>query len=415
MNRIGYWTCLGAKASLLLRKALNIFLDKLVHPEINPLHRHLSAYQGCGYIGFVLAVLLAMILTFYRDLSPWAMVGVVGIAVLTFLGMAMAAKIINGEEQLIYYHHEIAVIIMATILLKIMDQPILPYLDITVLGIGAFLICGRVGCLMVGCCHGRPYKWGVCYLKEHVDAGFTHYYEGVRLFPIQAVESMWVFFVVVIGVVFVLTKKIPGHALALYVINYGIGRFIFEFARGDPGRSYYWGFSEGQWISVILMIAIVWGEMSGMLPFHLWHIIATAGIVLTMIAIAIVRQSDITGKHQLLNPYHVREIAEAIDRVSSMVSERPINTGGHIVPEVVHMSSTSLGIQISAGKIKDADTSIDHYALSSQNGTMSEEAARRVADLIIQMKHLSGANRLILGGNGVFHLLVHSLSAGDQG
>ena len=31
-----------------------------------------------------------------------------------------------------------------------------PYLDATALGLGAFLACGRVGCTLAGCCHGRP-------------------------------------------------------------------------------------------------------------------------------------------------------------------------------------------------------------------------------------------------------------------
>lgn len=393
----------------------NGFMDRLVRQTVYAFRNPWPIFQVCGYTGLVLAILLTMVLIILLGLSPWVMIGIIGIAMLTFLGLAMVTKIITGEEQLIYYHHEIAIMIMAAIFLGIINQPMLPYLDITILGIGTFLVFGRVGCLMVGCCHGRPYKWGVSYRKEHVDAGFTHYYEGVRLFPIQAVESVWVLFVVIIGVVLVLTQQTPGHALAWYVINYDIGRFIFEFARGDPARPYYWGFSEGQWISIALMCAVVWAEAAQILPFHLWHIIATAGIVLTMIAIAIARQFEVTGKHQLLNPCHVREIAEAIDRVSSMVSERPINIGGHIVPEVINMSSTSLGIQISAGKIKDADTSIEHYALSSRNGTMSEEIARRVADLIIQMKHLSGANSLIPGGNGVFHVVIHPLNAGDQG
>jgi hypothetical protein len=343
------------------------------------------------------------------------MIGVIGIAMLTFLGLAMVTKIITGEEQLIYYHHEIVIIIMATISLKITNQPILSYLDITILGIGTFLVCGRVGCLMVGCCHGRPHKWGICYQKKNVDAGFTHYYEGIRLFPIQAVESIWVFFVVIIGVVFILTQQPPGQALAWYVINYDIGRFIFEFARGDPDRPYYWGFSEGQWISVILMIAVVLGEICSIIPFHLWHINATIGIVLTMIAVALNRKFRGTGKHKLVNPRHVKEIAEAIDVISSRVSEKTVLVGGYTVPEVIPLSSTSLGLLISADRIKDAEAYVEHYALSSKNGSMTEKTARSVADLIIQMKHLPGASRLITGGNGVFHLLIHPLNSGDHG
>lgn len=108
------------------------------------------------------------------------------VAVIIFLGMVMATKIITGEERLSYCDHEIVIMVVAALFLWLTHQPILFYLDITILGIGTFLFCGRIGCLMVGCCHGRPYHWGVCYRPEHAAVGFPPYYVGVRLFPIQA-------------------------------------------------------------------------------------------------------------------------------------------------------------------------------------------------------------------------------------
>jgi hypothetical protein len=141
-----------------------------------------------------------MSLVTYLGLSPLVLVWLVLTAVLTFLALAMVTKIITGEENLIYYHHEIAVMVVAACLLNLLYQPVLPYLDITILGLGTFLAFGRVGCLMVGCCHGRPHGRGVCYRAEHAAAGFTPYLVGVRLFPIQAVESVWVFSIVVVGV-----------------------------------------------------------------------------------------------------------------------------------------------------------------------------------------------------------------------
>lgn len=378
----------------------NVFLDKLVRPDIRVLDKPLSAYQVCGYTGLILAILQGMILAAYGDLSLPVLIGLAGVAVLTFLGLVMSTKIITGEEQIIYYHHEIAIMIFAAIFLWIINQPLLPYLDITILGIGTFLFCGRVGCLMVGCCHGRPHKWGVCYRKEHADAGFTNYYVGVRLFPIQAVESLWVFGIVFVGIMFILNGRPPGEALAWYVINYDIGRFILEFTRGDPERPYYWGFSEGQWISLILMGAVVWGELAGALTFHLWHIIATGGMVFTMIAVALTRYFRGANKHKLLNPLHVREVAEAVEQVPGTADEGII------------LSSTSLGIQISSGKINEAEKSIDHYALSSKKGTMSKDIAGTLANLIMKLKHPSCSKELVTQNRGVFHLLIRPINTG---
>ena len=54
-------------------------------------------------------------------------------------------------------------IAVATVLLSLLDAPVLSYLDVTVLSLGLFLAWGRLGCLMAGCCHGRPQNWGVRY------------------------------------------------------------------------------------------------------------------------------------------------------------------------------------------------------------------------------------------------------------
>src|SRR5215471_17085213 len=167
-------------------------LNRLARTETRVLTRSLPAFQVCGYTGLGLAVLLAIVLTRYLGLSPITMILIVAASVPTFLGLVMATKIITGEERIIYYHHEIAVVLAAALLLLLLRRPILPYLDLTILGVGTFLAFGRVGCFMVGCCHGRPNRWGVSYSAGHAAAGFTHFYVGVRLFPIQLVESLWV-------------------------------------------------------------------------------------------------------------------------------------------------------------------------------------------------------------------------------
>src|SRR5262249_38293875 len=148
-------------------------------------------------------------------------------------------------------------------LLRILGQPALPYLDITILGVGAFLVFGRIGCFMVGCCHGRPYRWGVRYRDKHASAGFPRYLVGVPLFPIQLVESAIVLGVVCVGIAIALQRATPGEALAWYVAAYGVARFSLEFLRGDAERPYYLGFSQPQWISLILIALLVFEEFRG--------------------------------------------------------------------------------------------------------------------------------------------------------
>ncbi|MCI0392744.1 MAG: prolipoprotein diacylglyceryl transferase [Acidobacteria bacterium] len=388
----------------------NKYFDRLASPEILCIRRPWHSFRLCGYAGLALAILMAMGFMTYRGLSPWIMAGIVMAAVLTFFGLVMATKIITGEERIIYYHHEIAVMVVAAVLLWLLGRPILPYLDLTILSIGIFLVCGRIGCFMVGCCHGRPSGFGICYREEHAAAGFTHYLVGVRLFPIQAVESCWVFCIVLVGGALVLRGRPPGEALAWYIVTYDLGRFCFEFMRGDPDRPYYRGFSQPQWISLILMVGVAWAEFFGILPFHTWHIGATIVLAVTMIAISVKRYLQKTAKYHLLHARHIREVAEAIILASNLEAHNAIVFGRDSAPVNIHLGYTSLGIQISSGEISGAAGVIGHYALSCRNGALSEEAARTLSKLILQLKRASGSMEFIKGNRGVFHLLIRPLS-----
>jgi prolipoprotein diacylglyceryl transferase len=399
-------------------ESLNGYLDKLVRPDMRLLHRSRPAFQVCGYTGLAMAVILTLILAPYLGLSHLVLGLLILSAVLTFFGLVMATKIITGEERIIYYHHEIAVMMVAAFLLWLLGQPVLPYLDVMILGVGAFLVCGRAGCLMVGCCHGRPHRWGVCYRKEHADAGFTPYFVGVRLFPVQAAESLWVFCIVTIGVTFVLNGHPAGAALAWYVVTYDLGRFCFEFLRGDPDRSYLWGFSQPQWISLLLMCGVVWAETAGVLPFHLWHAAATVCLGLAMIAAGLARRFGKAARHRLLHPRHVREVAEAMSLVSSTSAEIKATGQWTVLPRnnsiPIHIGCTSLGVQISGGKVGGAAGDTYHYTLSCRDGGMTEETARILAGLILQLRRVTGAGALVKGNRDVFHLLIQPVAGSES-
>lgn len=392
----------------MLLQVLNGSLDQLARAEVHVLCRPLPSFQLCGCIGLALAIVLATALVSHLDLSYWIMSAIIFAAMLTFLALAMATKILTGKEHLVYYHHKTAVLVVVAVLLYLWHQPTQPYLDMTSLIIGLFLACGRVGCLMVGCCHGRPYRWGACYGNAHAVAGFPACFVGVRLFPIQAVESLWVLGIVGMGSVLVLTAHPPGAALAWYVVTYGVGRFSFEFMRGDPDRPYLWGFSEAQWSSVALMCVVVGGELLGVLPFALWHVGAVVCLILTMMAVVLGRDLRPGAYHRLAQPRHMKELAEAVERVDSETIGRSARSLSLALPKV-HIARTSLGIQISGSKSQSVRGCFHHYTLSSCNEIMGREIAQKLADLICQLKHPCDVVKLIEGKRGVFHLLLQSL------
>lgn len=381
-----------------LRYHLNRILDALVRPQVTIRGRALPAFQLCGYAGLACAVTLALTLVARAGLSPVIMLLLIVSSVLTFFALAYASRLISGEEQLVYYHHEIAVLCVATLVLLALGQPLLPYLDATILGVGAFLACGRIGCLMVGCCHGRPHAWGVCYRPAHAAEGFPRYYVGVRMFPTQAIESAWVLCVVIVGSGMVLAGRAPGAAFAWYVVAYDIGRFLLEFMRGDRGRPYYGGFSEAQWISMALTLLVAGAELAGWLPLEWWHAGAALGLVLIAALAAWRRRGQRPVLYALLLPGHVAEIAAA-------TAPRWLSLTESAGPDPV--ACTSLGIMISAGTAPAAGGPARLYTLSWRDGPLSDRAARVLADLIMRLRHPAARADLVKGGQATFHLIVN--------
>lgn len=120
----------------------------------------------------------------------------------------------------------------------------------------------RIGCFLGGCCHGRPARLGVfyppCVLRSvHGARLFTPAPPaGARVFPLQLLESLWVFSVAAALWWRESTLTRPdGYALAIAVMAYSALRFCSEWARGHRHRPSYFGLSEAQWFSLGLMIA----------------------------------------------------------------------------------------------------------------------------------------------------------------
>lgn len=380
-------------------------LSLFARTHIRLFGRSNRSFQVCGYTGVLAAVALTMTLVARTHLLFWVMGVVVAAAMASFLLLAIVTKIVTGEEQLIYYHQEVVVMLVAALVVKALHRPVMPYLDITILGVGAFLACGRMGCLMVGCCHGRPFRWGIRYCQEHAEEGFAPYLVGIPLFPVQALEAIWVLVVVAWGAAMIWTGQAAGSALAVYTVAYGAARFSFEFIRGDTDRPYTWGFSQGQWLSLWLISLLVWAERSGRVPFHSWHAATLASLLAMMVAVTVRRHLDSSQRFRILHPHHVREVAAAIGLdTKPPTPSSNMQPGGMLLP--VRVDCTSLGFQISEGTVQNAAGAVVHYTLSHRDRSMAQPAAMLLADLVVGLRGESFAARLIPGDCGVFHLML---------
>jgi hypothetical protein len=296
--------------------------------------------------------------------------------------------------------------LVAALVVKVLHQAVLAYLDITILGIGAFLACGRVGCLMVGCCHGRPFPWGIRYREEHAKEGFAPYLVGVRLFPIQLLESLWVLFVTVRGSLFVLEGRPAGTALAWYTMAYGAARFSFEFIRGDTDRPYTFGFSQGQWLSFWLMSIFIWGELTGRIPYQSWHGVTLTSLVAMMVLVTMHRKFDASRRFNILHPHHACEVAGALESLSTNSQSQSAGYRSSHGFKKTSVASTSLGIQISGGRTGNKTAIADHYTLSQRGHDLNRATALLLARLIQKLKREPDAFQLLAGDRGTFHLVL---------
>jgi len=151
--------------------------------------------------------------------------------------------------------------------------PVWPVADAMAPGLALGHVVGRFGCLLAGCCYGRPtaLPWGVTFTDPfaasnvgtplHVALHPTQLYDGGAEFLILifllATEKYW--------------RHRAGWTWWIYILLYGISRFFIEFFRGDP-RGFTMGLSTSQWISMglvplsIVMIAMLWRRTPEVVP-----------------------------------------------------------------------------------------------------------------------------------------------------
>ena len=119
---------------------------------------------------------------------------------------------------------------------------------------------GRVGCLLAGCCYGRPTElpWGITFV-DPIAAANVGTPLDVALHPTQLYESVAT--LLIMGVLLLLERRgrmFPGQVFWSYLLLYPIARFSIEFFRGDPRGTVFDLLSTSQFVSALLIpISIV--------------------------------------------------------------------------------------------------------------------------------------------------------------
>ena len=363
-----------------------------LRPSFSLFGRSWPFYGLFVWSGIFAGILFAISLSLASDVPLEETARAIAAGLLAAGALAWGTQILIGSEVYTFYHYQLAVLAAGGGLLALTHRPVLPVLDLMGPMLGLIQAFGRLGCFMAGCCHGRPYRWGVRYGQVHAEHGFEQELVGVRLFPIQAMESLCLFAIAASGSALVLSGAGAGSALATYLVGYAAIRFALEFARGDDARPHLFGVSEAQWTAAVVMTATAAAEVAGMLPSVPWHLAALAIVGVTALAVTFYRR--ITPSSALFRPGHVTEIARALDALAG-------SSGS--VGQPPRVARTSLGLGLSVGNLHRGRT---HYALSWRERALSEATAKRLAALILSLRHAPASSQLLPGGHGVFHVLI---------
>jgi len=348
-------------------------------------HRH-GAFYTTGWLGFWLAAALTISLCAATGLSVLVQAAIAALSAIVYFSIVRVARRVYGRQALIYYHHVLAFLAVAAVFAAVLGEPVLAYLDVTACGLGLFTAVARVGCLMVGCCHGQPARHGIPYGPEHERYGIPLYLVGVRLMPVQAIEAAGCLLLAIAGSAAVLAGAAAGTALTIFLAGYAALRFALEWLRGDLARPYALGLSEAQWTSLGLALVVAALAATDVLPGGPTAILPAVVLLVAAVATVLGR---VPRHRELLAPTHVRELAH---RLGGLEPSRP----DHVITTV-----TSRGLQVSMGETRG----YAHYTLST-DAPLDAGSDVRLARLVLWICRDESEPELIPGGDGAIHVVT---------
>jgi hypothetical protein len=267
-----------------------------------------------------------------------------------------------------------------------------PSMDLYVVAGGAMLVMGRLGCLAAGCCHGRPCAWGIRYGPESVVSDALL---GVRLFPIQLVESGWCAAITIVAAIFLLAGAPPGTATWWWLLAYACGRFIIEFGRGDPARRHYGSLSEAQWISMVILVAgIAAQEVASPHP-RAWPVLG--GLVLVTAIGAVAHRRRIANGADGFLALDPPAWREALDRLEDAARRHAP------APTAATLAAATVSLEILPA---DGGAELHCYVLSAPAGTLDDDNVWPFVGWALQRAPEHRLLRASFDESGGFHVWV---------
>lgn len=146
--------------------------------------------------------------------NPFQSDGQIGIAGLTVLG----GIILSFISSAIYLH--------------VKKLPFYKFADVLMPAVGFGIFLTRIGCYLNGCCYGLPCEehGHFCVIFPMNSPAGAHF-QNIPLVPAQLYSSLYGLIIFTALLVAERWKKFDGFLLALFLILYGIARFIIDIYR----------------------------------------------------------------------------------------------------------------------------------------------------------------------------------------
>lgn len=224
--------------------------------------------HGYGFM-IALGILCCVAMASYRakkyNMNPDAILDIAIYGVIAgFLGAKLMYVIVEfpqfikdpmsviGSEGFVVYGGIIVGVLAAILYCRIKKLAFFEYFDLCAPSISLAQGFGRIGCFLAGCCYGRETDsiFGVVFPESALAPS------GVKLLPTQLFSSAGDFLITIVLLLYYKKKKHTGDVGAMYMLLYGVGRFLIEMLRND-NRGAVGALSTSQFISIFIVIGAV--------------------------------------------------------------------------------------------------------------------------------------------------------------